>query len=190
MWISRFATSQKYDDNKCQTETILDPGFPLPHSCSIAPAPKLNVISHLEIFTRNPQKKCFLNPLFLSRCDFLPHYEVHLHQVLDRWTTSVSVLGFWGLWTWIVEFHLRGSSWGSPSKQCTFFCTVMFKGVKAKVLSSFEWFKWLGMMCLIVNMVFEKLHFSRQIHSKPGLCLKTCLRYLLDSGWAWGLFSV
>lgn len=69
-----------------------------------------------------------------------------------------------------------------------FFCTVMFKGVK--VLSSFEWFKWLGMMCLIVNMVFEKLHFSRQIHSKPGLCLKTCLRYLLDSGWAWGLFSV
>lgn len=127
----------------------------------------------------------------IMRCTFSPSV-ICSRPATSTFTVEPPVFPFWGseaCGNGIVEFHLRDrSSWGSPSKECTFFCTVMFKGVK--VLSSFEWFEWLGMMCLIVNMVFEKLHFSRQIHSKPGLCLKTCLRYLLDSGWAWGLFSV
>lgn len=46
-----------------------------------------------------------------------------------------------------MEFHLREVHDIQQANNVLFFGTVMFKGIK--VLSSFEWFEWLGMMCLM-----------------------------------------
>ena len=112
---------------------------------------------------------------------FSPSWFVQgLQQVLDPWTTSVSVLGFWGLWTWIVEFPSERSSWGSPSKH-----NVLF--LYSDVLKGHKGIEFIWMVRMAGHDVLDCKH---GFWKAPLLKTNPFKAYLLDSGWAWGLFSV